>query len=145
MDSGGDDAIPPVLALLEASAEEEASVAVGTGPLEDLINDHGDALADAVERTARQSPVFRSRRMGHRRQVPAVVPTGRLGHRYSGRQRGAVTPRAGHPRAPGAMAAGTLTAPLGRHQKPSQPVSPAEPPASPARPPRDAREPARRP
>src|SRR4051794_33249336 len=56
MDSGGDDAIPLVLALLEASAEEEASVAVGTGPLEDLINDHGDALADAVERTARQSP-----------------------------------------------------------------------------------------
>jgi len=58
MDSGGDDAIPLVLALLEASAEEEASVAVGTGPLEDLINDHGDALADAVERTARQSPLF---------------------------------------------------------------------------------------
>src|SRR3954451_14889113 len=98
MDSGGDDAIPLVLALLEAPAEEEASVAVGTGPLEDLVNDHGDALADAGERPARQSPVFRSRRMGHRRQVPAVVPTARLAHRYSGGQRGAGTHRAAHPR-----------------------------------------------
>jgi len=31
---------------------------VGTGPLEDLINDHSDDLVDLVEQAARQSPEF---------------------------------------------------------------------------------------
>ena len=34
--------------------------AVGTGPLEDLVNDHGDVLVDEIEQAARQAPEFAS-------------------------------------------------------------------------------------
>lgn len=58
MGIGGADAIRLILALLAEAAGDEGPVAVGTGPLEDLINDHGDDLVDLVEQTARQSPEF---------------------------------------------------------------------------------------
>ena len=55
---GGNDAIRLILALLAAAPRGEGTGAVGSGPLEDLIHDHGDDLVDAVERAARQSPEF---------------------------------------------------------------------------------------
>jgi len=58
MDNGGDDAIRLVLALLHAAPDDLGTVAVGTGPLEDLITDHGDDLVDLVEKAARQSREF---------------------------------------------------------------------------------------
>ena len=58
MDIGGADAIRLILALLAGGPGDEGPVAVGTGPLEVLINDHGDDLVDLVEQAARQSPEF---------------------------------------------------------------------------------------
>ncbi len=37
---------------------DEGPVAVGMGPLEDLMDDDGDALVDLLEQAARQSPDF---------------------------------------------------------------------------------------
>ena len=53
MDNGGHDALQLILALLDAAPDDEGVVAVGTGPLEDLINDHGEDLVDSVEHPAR--------------------------------------------------------------------------------------------
>ena len=61
IDDGGDEAIRIILALLGAASGDDGVVAVGTGPLEDLINDHGDDLVDLVdlvEQTARRTPGF---------------------------------------------------------------------------------------
>ena len=58
MDIGGADAIQLILALIARAPGDEGPVAVGKGPLEGLINDHGDALVDLVEQAARQSPEF---------------------------------------------------------------------------------------
>ena len=58
MDDGGDDAIRLVLALLDAAPDDESMVLVAAGPLEDLINEHGDDLVELIEKTARQSSMF---------------------------------------------------------------------------------------
>jgi hypothetical protein len=58
MDAGGGEAIQLVFELLEAASDDKGPVAVGAGPLEDLVNDHGDDLADALDQAARQSPKF---------------------------------------------------------------------------------------
>ena len=58
IDDGGDEAIRIILALLGAASGDDGVVAAGTGPLEDLINDHGDDLVDLVEQTARRTPGF---------------------------------------------------------------------------------------
>jgi hypothetical protein len=54
---GGEDAVGLILGLLDA-ATGHAEVAVGPGPLEDLISEHGDNLVDLIDRTARQRPDF---------------------------------------------------------------------------------------
>ena len=58
MDIVGADAIRLILTLIARAPGDESPVEVGTGPLEDLINGHGDALVDLVEHAARQSPEF---------------------------------------------------------------------------------------
>ena len=59
MDAGGGLAVRAIHELLDAAPESGgAAVAVGTGPLEDLLNQHGDELVDDLERSARQSPAF---------------------------------------------------------------------------------------
>jgi hypothetical protein len=58
MDTGGDNAIRLIVALLDAAPGDEGPAAVGPGPLEDLINEHGDDLADTLGQAARQSPEF---------------------------------------------------------------------------------------
>lgn len=57
LSEGGVDAVQLILGLLDA-APGDAEVAVGSGPLEDLISDHGDELVDLIDRTARQRPDF---------------------------------------------------------------------------------------
>jgi len=42
MDIGGADAVRWILPLLAGAPGDKGPVAVGTGPLEDLINDHGE-------------------------------------------------------------------------------------------------------
>jgi len=54
---GGEDAVGLILGLLDA-APGDAEVAVGSGPLEDLVSGHGDELVDLIDRTARQRPDF---------------------------------------------------------------------------------------
>jgi hypothetical protein len=65
--SWGEDAVGLILGLLDAApgnaapgdaAPGDAEVAVGAGPLEDLISEHGDELVDLIDRTARQRPDF---------------------------------------------------------------------------------------
>ena len=60
VDDGGNDAIRMILALLDTAPDGDGTVAVGTGPLEDLVNDHGDVLVDEIEQAARQAPEFAS-------------------------------------------------------------------------------------
>lgn len=55
---GGAPAVEVILDLLDAAADGAAITTVGSGPLEDLVNRHGDSLADVLERTARQRPDF---------------------------------------------------------------------------------------
>ena len=58
MNIGGADAIRLIQALLATAPGDEGGVAVGTGPLEDLLNEHGNDLVDLVEQAARRSPKF---------------------------------------------------------------------------------------
>src|SRR4051794_31552841 len=57
IDRGGEEALDVVLRLLDAAQREEEST-VGAVPLEDLVNAHGDALADRIEELARRRPNF---------------------------------------------------------------------------------------
>lgn len=56
---GGEDALRVVAALLGRAPDEDAVALVAAGPLEDLLNWHGDALVNEVERLARQDFRFR--------------------------------------------------------------------------------------
>jgi hypothetical protein len=47
-----------ILALLGPAPSDGGVIAVGAGPLEHLINEHGDEVVDEVEQAARQSPEF---------------------------------------------------------------------------------------
>jgi hypothetical protein len=47
-----------VLRLLDDAPPEQGHAVVGAGPLEDLVNDHGDALAERIEQLARRRPDF---------------------------------------------------------------------------------------
>ena len=66
MDIGGADAIRLIRALI-AGASGEGPVAVGTGSLEDLINDHGDDRVDLVEQAAVGGAAVPGIRTGSRR------------------------------------------------------------------------------
>jgi hypothetical protein len=52
---GGEDAVQLILDLLDA-APGDAEVAVGSGPLENLISEHGAELVDLIDRPARRRP-----------------------------------------------------------------------------------------
>jgi uncharacterized protein DUF6869 len=47
-----------VLDLVDSASTDEDLAIVASGPLEDLINEHGDDLADDIDTTARQHPGF---------------------------------------------------------------------------------------
>ena len=47
---------PVILALIEAAPNEEALAFVAAGPLEDLIQSHGDDFADRIIERARRDP-----------------------------------------------------------------------------------------
>jgi len=55
MDAGGDGAIRLILELLDAASDGEGTVAVGTGPLEDLLSEHG-LRPETADRLARWLP-----------------------------------------------------------------------------------------
>ena len=56
---GGLPALDIVVGLIRAAEDDEAVMVVGAGPLEDLLNKHGNALVDDVEREAARNPRFR--------------------------------------------------------------------------------------
>lgn len=58
VDDGGEAAIRVILELLATAPDHKGTVAVGAGPLEDLVNSHGDELVDQIEQAARQRPDF---------------------------------------------------------------------------------------
>ncbi|WP_460629661.1 DUF6869 domain-containing protein [Intrasporangium mesophilum] len=55
---GGAEAIAVITELLQSAADADAPVLVGSGPLEDLLHEHGAAVIEEVERLARQEPTF---------------------------------------------------------------------------------------
>lgn len=57
---GGAEAVSLITELLQSAADTDALVLVGSGPLEDLLHEHGAAVVEEVERLAAKSP--RSRR-----------------------------------------------------------------------------------
>ncbi len=57
IDRAGEEALDVVLRLLNSAPPEQGHI-VGAGPLEDLINAHGDALAGRIEELARPRPEF---------------------------------------------------------------------------------------
>lgn len=62
--AGGTEAVELLVALNEAAPAEDGGVSVGCGPLEDLIHEHGDALIDVIDASARQNPDF-AKAMSH--------------------------------------------------------------------------------
>ena len=58
VERGGEEALEVVLRLLDAAPPEKGHATVGAGPLEDLVNDHGNALADSIDELARRRPDF---------------------------------------------------------------------------------------
>jgi len=57
--AGGTDVVELLADLNDAGPEDNEGQWVGAGPLEDLLNQHGDRVIDEVDRLARQSPSFR--------------------------------------------------------------------------------------
>jgi hypothetical protein len=55
---GGPAAIDLIVRLVEAAPASDAVTTVGAGPLEDLVQEHGDELIAELETSARRSPVF---------------------------------------------------------------------------------------
>ena len=58
--TGAPDVVPLLADLVDAGPSGNSAVIVGTGPLEDLLNEHGDALIDELETLARRRPTFRA-------------------------------------------------------------------------------------
>jgi hypothetical protein len=73
---GGKEAITLVAQLVQSAPDSDALVLVGSGPLEDLLHEHGADLIEEVERLARQVPAFaetlRSVWLEHRALPPEV-------------------------------------------------------------------------
>lgn len=59
IERGGVEALDLILALLEGAPDDDACLAVGAGPLQNLLHDHGNELIDQIERVARREPRFR--------------------------------------------------------------------------------------
>ena len=49
-----------ILRILEIDRSEKVVAAIGAGPLEDLIVQHGEAFIDKVEQLAAKSPAFKT-------------------------------------------------------------------------------------
>jgi hypothetical protein len=58
--TGSPDVILLLADLVDAGPSRSSAVIVGTGPLEDLVHEHGDALIDELETLARRRPTFRA-------------------------------------------------------------------------------------
>jgi hypothetical protein len=56
--STGDADVVTLLEELNDAAPEDEGATVGSGPLEDLIHEHGDRLVDELAERARHSPLF---------------------------------------------------------------------------------------
>lgn len=59
MSQGGAAALDTVLALIDRAPQDADLSAVGAGPLEDLVHEHGLALAGDIDRFARTHAGFR--------------------------------------------------------------------------------------
>lgn len=57
---GGPDALALIGALLRHASTDDDLAVVGAGPLEDLLVEHGDELAEQVAHEARRSPLLAS-------------------------------------------------------------------------------------
>jgi hypothetical protein len=55
---GSDDVIDLLVALADAAADDFALGYLGAGPVEDLVNNHGERLIDAIETAASEHPAF---------------------------------------------------------------------------------------
>lgn len=55
---GGAEAVALLTELVQSAADTDALVLVGSGPLEDLLHEHGAAVVQEVEHLARQEPAF---------------------------------------------------------------------------------------
>ena len=55
---GGAEAVALITELLQSAADTDALVLVGSGPLENLLHEHGAAVVEEVEHLARQEPAF---------------------------------------------------------------------------------------
>lgn len=53
MSRGGDEAVKLLVDLAEAAPDDHAVGMVGTGPIEDLLAEHGAAVVDALDLSAR--------------------------------------------------------------------------------------------
>lgn len=58
--TGSPDVVLFLADLVDAGPFPSSAVIVGTGPLEDLVHEHGDALIDDLETLARKRPTFRA-------------------------------------------------------------------------------------
>ena len=58
VDGGEPGALRLVVDLLSRAPNGAGVAAVGAGPLEDLVTQHGDALVEVIEATARRDPGF---------------------------------------------------------------------------------------
>ncbi|HEU0242135.1 MAG TPA: hypothetical protein VFR11_23180 [Micromonosporaceae bacterium] len=56
--AGGPDAVALLVALNDGGPPDDDGATVGCGLLEDLIHEHGDALVDVLDETARKTPSF---------------------------------------------------------------------------------------
>lgn len=58
IDDGGTQAVQLLAALVDTAPAGDGGTTVGSGPLENLLHEHGDSVIDEVERTARRSIAF---------------------------------------------------------------------------------------
>ena len=59
MDAKPEDCWQAIVEITRRDLSEDLINVVGAGPLEDLIEEHGDKFIDQIEREAAQSPVFK--------------------------------------------------------------------------------------
>jgi hypothetical protein len=60
VETGGEDVVQLLAELIDAAPADDKGVAVGCGPLEDLVHAHGRDLLDELELRWRREPSFRA-------------------------------------------------------------------------------------
>lgn len=58
VEAGGGAALEALQVLLRSAPDSDSVSAVGVGPLEDLVHQHGEVLVEGLVRLARQDPAF---------------------------------------------------------------------------------------